>query len=91
MFLFNRITVLAIFPFIALIPYIFEVISSYITIFVIIVFVFSYFLRLFSFFKIFNAQNVSIFYFILYLCALEILPLLLIVKSCRILIDNMIY
>jgi hypothetical protein len=39
-----------------------------------------YFLRIFRLFIIFINRNISIFYLILYLCALEILPVLISIK-----------
>lgn len=46
----------------------------------IIVFVIFYLLRVFRLFLIFMKRNISVLYLILYLCALEILPVLILVK-----------
>ena len=90
MFLYNRIAGLMVFPLVAVFPYVSGIISPYIIYMVIAVFVLSYLFRLFRIFQIINAQNVSVLYFILYLCTLEILPLLLFVKGCKILSENVI-
>ena len=76
-FLFNRNLGLLLFPFLIGIPYI----ADYLTpIFVhagIIVIVILYLLRIFRGITIFLKEGFSIFYMILYLCALEFLPLIL--------------
>jgi hypothetical protein len=83
--LFNNITGLFILPFVAAIPFTGPDIALYLEYTVIFIFCVSYLLRICRIFQIIRTQNVSIFYFILYLCALEILPLLLLVKTCKIL------
>ena len=90
MHLVNRITGFVILPFVALIPYVVENIVPYLIYTVLIFFVISYFFKIFRIFQIINAQNVSILHFILYLCALEFLPLLLFVKSCKILSESIV-
>ena len=85
MYLFNRNIGLMIFPLVALIPYVNATIMPYIVYIVIAVVVLSYILKFWRFFEIIHAQNVSVFYFLLYLCTLEILPLLLLVKGCKVL------
>ena len=89
MFLYNRIAGLVVFPLVAIIPYISEIIVPFIIPTVFVVFALSYIFRLYRIFQIIYAQKVSILHFILYLCALEILPLLLIVKVCKTLSENM--
>jgi len=86
MFLYNRNAGLIVFPLVAFIPYMTEIITPYLVFGVIVVFLIFYLLRLYRFFIIFHAQIVSVFYFILYLCTLEILPLLILIKSCKMLI-----
>jgi len=90
MFLYNRNTGLMIFPLVAIIPYVAEGMIPYIVYSVIIVFILSYFFKLFRIFQIINDQNVSVFHFILYLCTLEILPLLLFIKGCKALSESVI-
>ena len=85
MFLYNRNAGLLILPIVAILPYISETITPYLIYAAISVFLIFYLLRLWRFFQIIHDQNVSVLYFILYLCALEILPLLLFVKSCKVL------
>jgi len=85
MFLYNRNTGLIIFPFVAILPYISESIAPVLAYCVISIFAISYLLRLCRIFQIIHDQNVSVFYFILYLCTLEILPLLLFIKGCKVL------
>ena len=87
MYLYNRNIGLMIFPFVALIPYMNETITPYIVYIIIAIFIFSYVLKLWRIFEIIHEQNVSIFYFILYLCTLEILPLLLLIKGCKVVIE----
>ena len=90
MFLFNRIVGYIIFPLVAIFPYIYEIITPFIVYSVFAIIVLSYFFKLWRIFKIFNEQNVGFFYFILYLCTFEILPLLLFIKSCKILSESVI-
>jgi len=90
MFLYNHITGLILFPLVAIIPYIAENPAPYVIYIVIALFVISYFLKIFRIFQIIHSQNVSLFYFILYLCSLEFLPLLLFIKSCKMLSVNIV-
>ena len=90
MFMYNRITGLIIFPLVALIPYISEIIAPYIIYVVFFVLALSYIFKFFRIFQIIIAQNFSVLHFILYLCALEILPLLLFVKSCIMLSESVV-
>ena len=83
MYMINRNVGLIIFSPVALIPYANALITPYIVYGVIVVFVLSYVLKIWRIFEIILSQNVSIFYFILYLCTLEILPLLLCIKGCK--------
>ena len=87
MFLYNRIIGLIIFPAVAIMPYIAATVTPFIVFAVIAI---SYLLKIWRIFQIINDQNVSFFYFILYLCTLEILPLLLLIKCCKILSESMI-
>ena len=87
MYIFNRNIGLVIFPLVALIPYVHGTITPYIVYSVIAVFVLSYILKIWRIFEIIHTQNVSMFYFLLYLCTLEILPLLLFIKSCKVLCE----
>ena len=87
MFLYNRTTGLMIFPLVAIIPYVTGEIMPYIIYSVIVTVVLSYIFKLLRIFQIIHGLNVSVFYFILYLCTFEILPLLLLVKCCKILWD----
>ena len=90
MFLYNRITGLIIFPLVAVIPYVPELIMPFFVYSVLIIFALAYLFKFVRIFQIIHAQNVSVFYFILYLCTLEILPLLLFVKGCKVLSECMI-
>ena len=85
MFLYNRNIGLMIFPMVAVIPYVAEIITLYVVYSVIAVFVISYLCKMWRIFQIIHARNVSVFYFILYLCTLEIIPLLLLIKGCKML------
>ena len=87
MFLYNRIAGILAFPLVILVPYMTVAVTPYLLYSVITIFALSYLLRLWRFFQIIYTQNVSVFYFILYLCGFEILPLLLFVKSCKMLIE----
>ena len=90
MFLYNRNIGVIIFPLVAAIPYVAEQTAYYLVYVVIAVFVLSYLFKLWRIFQIIHTRNVSILYFLLYLCTLEILPLLLFVKACKVLIDSMV-
>ncbi|MDR1172032.1 MAG: DUF4271 domain-containing protein, partial [Bacteroidales bacterium] len=83
MFLYNRNIGVMIFPLVTVIPYIARTAMPYLIYSVIAVFALSYLLKLRRIFQIIHDQNVPLFYFILYLCTLEILPLLLFVKGCK--------
>ena len=85
MFLYNRNIGLMIFPLVAIIPYVTGEIAPYIVYSVFIAVVLSYLFKLLRIFQIIHGLNVSVFYFILYLCTLEILPLLLLIKCCKML------
>ena len=85
LFLYNRNIGLAVFPPVAAIPFVAETITPYMVYAVISVYAFSYLFRQWRNFQIIRDQNISLFYFILYLCTLEILPLLLFAKSCKLL------
>jgi len=85
MFLFNRNIGLMIFPLVVIIPYIAGAVAPYIVYSIIFVYVSSYLLKLWRTFQIIHDLNVSVLYFILYLCTFEILPLLLFIKGCKVL------
>ena len=83
MFLYNRNIGLFILPLVAIIPYVTAAIMPFAIYSVLVIVVLSYLFKLCRIFQIILGQNVSVFYFILYLCTLEILPLLLFVKGCK--------
>jgi hypothetical protein len=85
MFLYNCNAGLFIFPMVALIPYLSATATPFMVYAVIVVIALSYLFRQWRNFQIILTQNISIFYFILYLCTLEILPFLLFVKCCKVL------
>jgi len=85
MFLYNCNIGWMIFPLVAIIPYVPYVIAPFLIYSVIFAAVLLYFLKLLRIFQIIHGLNVSVFYFILYLCTLEILPLLLFIKGCKVL------
>jgi len=91
MFLYNRNIGVMIFPLVAVIPYVSEVISYYILYSVLSVFAISYLFKLWRIFQIIHIRSVSVFYFILYLCTLEFLPLLLLVKGCKVLNEFVLF
>ncbi|MDR1672998.1 MAG: DUF4271 domain-containing protein [Bacteroidales bacterium] len=79
----SRVTGIVIFPFVLLIPFVagwFAHIPVYAAL---AVAGGIYLLRLFRFFQIIHAKKVPAFYFILYLCTLEILPFCLLAKACK--------
>ncbi len=90
MFLYNRNIGIFIFPLVAGIPFVAYEIVPYAIYGVIAIFGMSYLLRIRRIFQIIHAQNVPLYYFILYLCTLEILPLLLFVKVCKVLNDYLV-
>jgi len=85
LFLYNRNAGLAVFPLVAAIPFVAETIAPYMVYSVIAIYIFSFLFRQWRNFQMIHDQNISLFYFILYLCTLEILPLLLFAKSCKVL------
>ena len=81
--LYTRILGVFLLPFVFLITYSTGFISTiciYISVFSIFIMLI---LRIVSMFKVFIVRGFSIFYFILYLCALEIAPLLVILKEVK--------
>jgi hypothetical protein len=89
MYLYNRNIGLMIFPMVAISPYVSENITTYLIYSIFIVFAFSYLFKLRRIFQIIHDQNVSFLYFILYLCTLEIIPLLILIKGCKVLGESM--
>ena len=85
MFLYNRNIGMIVFPLVAVIPFVGWVIEPYIVYSATVVYAFTFMVKQWRTFQIFHGLNVSIFYFILYLCTLEILPLLLLIKGCKVL------
>ena len=85
MFLFNRNTGLLIFPLVTVIPFVSDEIMPIVIYSVIVAVAISYIFKLLRIIQIISGLNISVFYFILYLCALEILPLLLLAKCCKML------
>ena len=90
MFLYNRNIGLMIFPMVAVIPFVSEIVSFYMLYSILAVFALSYLFKCWRIFQIIHTRSVSVFYFILYLCTLEILPLLLFAKGCKILSEKMV-
>ncbi|GHT79164.1 hypothetical protein FACS189464_3740 [Bacteroidia bacterium] len=84
MFLFNGVQGIFIFPLLLLIPFVPN--GLYMTYAVIAVLGIIYLSRILRFFQIIQAKKVSSFYFILYLCTLEILPFAILVKLCTLLV-----
>ena len=84
--LFNKSLGLALFPVILGIVYMSELLLPLFFYAGIVLIVAAYSLRLFRGFQIFIRESVSIFYWILYLCALEILPILLFFKLSGLLV-----
>ena len=85
MFLYNRNIGMIILPLVAIIPYVAGAIAPYIVYTVVFVYLMSFFFKLWRKFQIIHDLNVSVLYFILYLCTFEILPLLLFIKACKVL------
>ena len=85
LFLYNRNAGLAVFPLVAAIPFVPETITPFLIYAAISIYAFAYLFRQWRNFRMIHDQNISLFYFILYLCTLEILPLLLFAKSCKVL------
>ena len=86
----NRITGIVIFPLVAVMPYFSETLVPYAIYAILSIFALSYLFKIFRIFQIINAQNVSLLHFFLYLCALEFLPLLLLVKGCKVLSNSIV-
>ncbi len=85
MYLYNRNAGTFILPAVIAIPFVpYEIVPVLIYAVIAIICV-SYLAKMFRNFQIIRARNVSALYFILYLCTLEILPLLLFVKACKVL------
>ncbi len=78
--LFNKNIGLFLFPIVIMIPYINDSLKPIILYFGIVLFLGLFILRIIRGFQIIIHKGVSSFYLILYLCAVEILPVLLIVK-----------
>jgi len=77
---YNRVLGLFLFPLCLIITFITRLQQEYLFIIVIAIFLFLYFLLLFRGIKILLMKHFSIFYLILYLCSLEILPVLYLYK-----------
>ena len=90
MYLNNRILGLMIFPLVAVVPYISIMIAQYIMYVAFGLIAIWYLFKLLRIFQIISVLKFSVIYFILYLCALEILPLLLFVKGCKVLSENIV-
>jgi hypothetical protein len=87
MFLFNRNTGIFIFPLVIFLPFVSKDLFIALVYTIMAVIAVIYLLRVLRFFQIIRAKKVSAFYFILYLCTLEILPFLILLKTCKSLID----
>ena len=87
-FLFNKILGLILFPIVIIIPFTTDNFARYLLIIGCFIFVISFLFRLFRIFQLSIKINFSGFYLILYLCTLEILPLLLIGKIFHGLINS---
>ncbi len=85
MYLYTRNVGLFIFPFILAIPFVADGAVPFLIYSVVSVVCLFYLIRLFRIFQIIRAQNIAGSYFILYLCTLEILPLLLLFKTLKVL------
>ncbi len=79
-YLLNKNIGLFLFPIIIIFPYITEPIKPIVLYLGILVLLIMFFLRTIRGFQIIMRKGVSMFYLILYLCAIEILPVLLVVK-----------
>ncbi len=90
MFLYNCNLSLFIFPFVAAIPFVSGEVLPYLIFGAATILGIAYLLRIWRIFQIIHAQNAPVYYFILYLCTLEILPLLLFVKVCKVLNDCLV-
>ena len=77
---YNRVLGLFLFPMCLIIAFIPRLQQQYLFIIVILIFLFLYFLLLYRGIKILLRKQFSIFYLILYLCSLEILPVLYLYK-----------
>ncbi|MDR2037940.1 MAG: DUF4271 domain-containing protein [Bacteroidales bacterium] len=87
LYLYNRNTGIFIFPLVAIMPFVPYVVLHPLIYTIIAIICLVYLLRVFRFFQIIRSKNASFFYFILYLCTLEILPFLIFAKTCKMLID----
>jgi hypothetical protein len=87
LFLYNRNTGIIIFPLVLAIPFVANGLLIPLIYTIITVIAGVYLLRVFRFFQIIHAKKVSAFYFLLYLCTLEILPFFMLMKACKSLID----
>jgi len=88
--LFNNTLGLLIIPFILAIPFVEEIYVNFLITSSISLIVVFYFIRIIRSLKIFIEYNVSIFYMILYLCTLEILPNLLMYKILAIVYSSLV-
>jgi hypothetical protein len=79
-FLYNKMIGIALLPIIALLPYVPAAITPWLFYVGAFVIVLLYILRIFRGLQISFKNRLSIFYLILYLCALEILPILILFK-----------
>jgi len=78
--LFNKNIGLFLFPIIVLYPFVLDNIKPFVTYFGIVIISIILLLRFYRGFQIIMRKGISIFYLILYLCAIEILPVLIMVK-----------
>jgi len=85
MFLYNCNIGLMVFPLVAIVPFVSGAIAPYIIYCILFVYVSMYLIKQWRIFQIIHTLNVSVLYFILYLCTFEILPLLLLAKGCKVL------
>jgi hypothetical protein len=83
LFLYNRNTGIFVFPVIAVIPFVNEAYLPFLLHVALAVYGGFYLWRIFRYFQIIHAKKVPVFYFILYLCTLEILPFFIMVKACN--------
>lgn len=80
LYLCNAMQGIVIFPLTICIPFINNNLPFILTI--VGLFVLIYIFRFFRFFQIIHTKKLPVFYFILYLCSLEILPFIVLIKSC---------
>ncbi|MDR2848070.1 MAG: DUF4271 domain-containing protein [Bacteroidales bacterium] len=79
-FLFNCVQGIFIFPLLLLMPFVPN--GLYLIYAIVFTLGLIYLLRIFRFFQIINAKKMPSFYFILYLCTLELLPFIILIKLC---------